>query len=56
MGAQGMIKLYDYLKSKPDIIKNGFRSAGYILQVSFTTCITILVKYMIVYIILLVLV
>ena len=56
LGAQGMIKLYDYLKSKPDIIKNGFRSAGYILQVSFTTCITILVKYMIVYIILLVLV
>ena len=26
--AQWMIKLYDYLKSKPDIIKNGFRGAG----------------------------
>ena len=28
LGAQWMIKLYDYLKSKPDIIKNGFRGAG----------------------------
>ena len=28
LGAQWMIKLYDYLKSKPDIIKNGFKGAG----------------------------
>ena len=28
LGAQWMIKLYDYVKSKPDIIKNGFRGAG----------------------------
>ena len=28
LGAQWMIELYDYFKSKPDIIKNGFRGAG----------------------------
>ena len=28
LGAKWMIKLYDYLKSKPDIIKNGFRHSG----------------------------
>ena len=28
LGAKWMISLYDYMKSKPDIIKNGFRHAG----------------------------
>jgi hypothetical protein len=28
LGAQWMIQLYDYLKSKPDIVQNGFRAAG----------------------------
>ena len=28
LGAQWMIVLYDYLKSKPDIIQNGFRAVG----------------------------
>ena len=28
LSAKWMIALYDYLKSKPDIIKNGFRHAG----------------------------
>ena len=28
LGVQWMIKLYDYLKSKADIIKNGFKGAG----------------------------
>ena len=28
LGAQWMMKLYDYLKSKPEIIENGFRAVG----------------------------
>ena len=28
LGAQWMIQLYDYLKSNPDIVQNGFRAAG----------------------------
>jgi len=28
LGAQWMIRLYDYFKSKPDIAKNGFKEAG----------------------------
>ena len=28
LGAKWMIKLYDYMKSRPDITKNGFRHAG----------------------------
>ena len=28
VGAQWMMKLYDYLKSKPEIIENGFRAVG----------------------------
>ena len=28
LGAQWMIRLYDYFKSKPDILKNGFKEAG----------------------------
>ena len=27
-GAQWMTELYDYLKTKPDIIKNGFKANG----------------------------
>ena len=27
-GAQWMTELYDYLKTKPDIIKNGFKASG----------------------------
>ncbi len=32
LGAKWMISLYDYMKSKPDIIKNGFRQAGIVIQ------------------------
>ena len=28
LGAQWMVELYDYLKSKPDTIRNGFKEAG----------------------------
>ena len=28
LGAQWMIQLYDYLKSKPEIVQNGFRAVG----------------------------
>ena len=28
LGAKWMMGLYDYVKSKPEIIKNGFRQAG----------------------------
>ena len=28
LGGQWMIKLYDYLKSKPEIIQKGFEGAG----------------------------
>ena len=28
LGAQWMMKLYDYLKSKSEIIENGFRAVG----------------------------
>ena len=28
LGSKWMISLYDYMKSKPDIIKNGFHHAG----------------------------
>ena len=28
LGAHWMVKLYDYLKSKPEIIQNGFKGAG----------------------------
>ena len=28
LGAQWMIKLYDYFKSKPEIIENGFKQVG----------------------------
>ena len=27
-GAQWMTELYDYLKTKPDIIKNGYKASG----------------------------
>ena len=27
-GAQWMTELYDYLKTKPDIMKNGFKARG----------------------------
>ena len=28
LGAQWMIKQYNYLKSKPDIVQNGFKGSG----------------------------
>ena len=28
LGVKWMVKLYDYLKAKPDIIRNGFNEAG----------------------------
>jgi len=28
LGAKWMMSLYDYMKAKPDIIRNGFRHAG----------------------------
>ena len=28
LGAKWLIELYDYIKSKPDTIKNGFKEAG----------------------------
>ena len=28
LGAKWLTKLYDYMKSKPDIVKNGFKEAG----------------------------
>ena len=36
LGAAWMVSLYDYLKSKPDIIRNGFKEAG-ILDCLLTT-------------------
>ena len=30
LGATWMVSLYDYLKSKPEIIRNGFKEAGII--------------------------
>ena len=30
IGAQWMVKLYQYFKSKPEIITNGFKAAGII--------------------------
>ena len=32
LGAQWMIALYDYFKSKPEIAKNGFKEAGIIIN------------------------
>ena len=34
LGAKWMVKLYDYLKSKPEIVQNGFKGAG------ITDCLT----------------
>ena len=31
LGAQWLIEMYDYMKSRPDIISNGFRDAGIII-------------------------
>ena len=28
LGAKWLVELYDYLKGKPDIVKNGFKDAG----------------------------
>ena len=28
LGARWMVSLYDYLKAKPDIVRNGFKEAG----------------------------
>jgi hypothetical protein len=28
LGAKWLTKLYDYMKTKPDIVKNGFKEAG----------------------------
>ena len=39
LGAKWRIRLYDYMKSRPDIIKNGFRHAG-ITVYSHCTCTT----------------
>ena len=32
LGAKWMIGLYEYMKSNPDIIKNGYQHAGIIVQ------------------------
>ena len=32
LGAKWLMNLYDYMKQKPDIIRNGFRHAGIIIQ------------------------
>lgn len=32
LGAQWMIALYDYFKSKPEIAKNGFKEAGIVIN------------------------
>ena len=32
LGARWMMNLYDYMKLKPDIIRNGFQHAGILIQ------------------------